>query len=243
MPKKAMNHLMGYVTSTQYPHGHPDRRPPQPFVTLSRQTGAGGISISQALCDRLNEIDTAALTPWTLLDRNLLQTVIDEHDLPSQIASRMDQTQYNSILKWCDDMFGNYYPSWTAVIKKTGETILHFARMGNVILVGRGAHIITRSIHGGLHARLIGSIDKRMAHLEEYYELSEDKAAAMLKRNDRGRTEYLRDVFHTDINDTTQFDLCINTDHLAYEDATEMLAQQVLRNREAISQLAQSDTP
>jgi hypothetical protein len=54
----------------------------KPFVTISRQTGAGGITIGQKLIQYLQEHDQSIHCPWTLFDRNLIQAVLDEHHFP-----------------------------------------------------------------------------------------------------------------------------------------------------------------
>jgi len=37
------------------------------------------------------------------------------------------------------------------------ETILHLAEQGNVILIGRGANLVTRELQHVFHVRLVGS--------------------------------------------------------------------------------------
>ena len=109
--------------------------------------------------------------------------------------------------------------------------------MGNVVIVGRGAHILTRALPGGFHVRLVGSVPRRTAHLQEYYNLTEKTASAMLERNDRGRIQYVRDVFKSDLRDVTGFDLCINTDHISYKNAAGIIASQVMRIRKSLVEL------
>ena len=41
------------------------------------------------------------------------------------------------------------------------DTILKLATKGNVILIGRGAHILTRHFKGAAHARIVAPIEMR----------------------------------------------------------------------------------
>ncbi|MHC4470642.1 MAG: hypothetical protein ACYTDY_15195 [Planctomycetota bacterium] len=45
----------------------------------------------------------------------------------------------------------------TRLLGKSNRTILHLATMGNAIIVGRGANIVTRRLEGGIRVRLVGT--------------------------------------------------------------------------------------
>ena len=56
---------------------------------------------------------------------------------------------------------GLHPSSWT-LVQQTNATILQLAQMGNVILVGRGATVITSKLNNVFHVRLVGSLEKRI---------------------------------------------------------------------------------
>jgi hypothetical protein len=57
------------------------RLPPQPFVTISRQAGAGGRTLAKALAERLTEIDPSD-RPWAAWDGELVEKVAAEQRIP-----------------------------------------------------------------------------------------------------------------------------------------------------------------
>lgn len=232
MKQDVVSALKGYIYSLQKlgNDAGPAISYTQPFVTISRQAGAGGITIGRKLRDRLQEVDKEATSDWHWLDRELVDEVIKEHKLQEQLALVRDETQYGSLMRWFDDSFGNL-PAWSTVVRKTGETIVHLANMGNVILVGRGSHILTRKHPGGLHVRLVGSEGRRIAHLMDYYNLGREDAERMMVREDRGRARYIKDHYQADIDDASRYDLVINTDELSYDDVALLTADEVLRIR------------
>jgi hypothetical protein len=230
-----MSLLKGYLGSQQY-GGPGGLGHIQPFITMSRETGAGGITVGTLLRARLQAEDKQARSPWMCFDRELLNRVVEEHNLPKEVAQTMDQVHYHRLLKWIDELMGNY-PSWSTLVRKTGETTMHLARLGNVILVGRGANVLTRGLPGGLHVRLIGSLPKRIAHAAEYYHLTRAEAEHFIRLEDTGRAMYVKDNFHVDIEDTHQYDLTINTDHIHYEEAVDLIIRQLAHVRERAAEL------
>lgn len=201
----------------------------RPFVTLSRQTGAGGITIGEKLAAYLKERDTDC--PWMFFDRNLIAKVLEEHDLPQEFSKFMPEDKVSEVKDMMEELFG-LHPSEWALVHKTSETILRLAQAGNVILVGRGANVITRKfLSSGVHVRLIGSLERRIKHVGEYYRLKRDQAIELIKKEDAGRRHYLKQNFDQDIDDPLLYDLVINTDSISYAAAARLIGDHVLRTK------------
>ena len=200
-----------------------------PFVTISRQAGAGGITVGEKLVAYLQKHDEGTLCPWTLFDRTLITTVLGEHNLPQDFAKFMPEDKVSEVQDMMEELFGLHPSEWT-LVHKTSETILHLAQMGNVILVGRGANVITRKfLSTGFHVRLIGSREMRIRHIQDYYHLKRDDTVEFIKKEDGGRKRYLQQNFDKDINDPLLYDAVINTDFISYDDTAQMIGEQVLR--------------
>lgn len=198
-----------------------------PFVTISRQTGAGGITIGNKLVELLNREDVKRTCPWMLFDKNLVEKVVEEHQFAKEVSKYMPEDKISELRDLVEEMFGLHPSEWT-LVHRTSQTILHLAEMGNVILVGRGANIITRKLEHGVHVRLVSSIEKRIAHAQDYYQLSREEAKKMVEREDKGRKDYIKKHFEKDIDDPLFYDLVINTDHVSYDDAAQIICNQVL---------------
>lgn len=218
-----------------------DRNLPKPFVTISRQTGAGGITIGQKLAEYLQERDRQALCPWTLFDRDLIQAVLEEHNFPQDYAKFMSEDKTSEIQDSIEELFGLHPSKWT-LVHKTSETILHLAQMGNAIIVGRGANVVTRRfLNSGVHVRLIGSLKKRIKHIQEYYQLSSDEAAQFIRTEDEGRRRYLSQNFDKNIDDPLLYDLVVNTDFVSYGEAAKLIGEAALDlSRQLASQVGKN---
>ena len=198
-----------------------------PAVTISRQTGAGGNSIALAVADYLQEHSPKPSCPWTVFDRNLVEKVLEDHNLPQRLARFMPEDKVSEIADTMDELFGLHPPSWT-LVRQTTDTILHLVELGNVILIGRGATVITGKLDHVFHVRLVGSLEKRVAHVQELSRLGKEAALDLIRRQDRGRKRYLRTHFNSDIDDPLLYHLVINTDVVPYEKAGRLIADAML---------------
>ncbi len=205
----------------------------QPFITISRETGAGGITVGEKLVRFLREKDKEATCPWTVFDKNLVQRALEEHDLPKTIEKYMAEDKISETQSFFEELFDLRPSEWT-LVHRTSETILRLAQMGDVVLVGRGANVITRKLSPGFHVRLVGSLKKRVRHTQAYYHLGQEQAAEMIRKEDRGRAEYLKKHFNRVIDDPLLYNLVVNTDEISYEDTARMIGEQVLRIRKTV---------
>ena len=115
----------------------------------------------------------------------------------------------------------------SSLVKKTSQSILALAKLGRVILVGRGANLITRGMPGGVHVRLVGSPKKRVEHLVSYYGISHAQAEERVHQEDEGKRNYIRRYFHEDIDNPLLYDFTINTDHVSYDEAAKIISHAV----------------
>ena len=79
---------------------------------------------------------------------------------------------------------------------QVAETVVHLANSGHVILVGRGANIITARMANVIHVRLIAPLPSRIARVQETNKLTHNKAEVFVTQSDLGRGRYEKDHFH-----------------------------------------------
>ncbi len=198
----------------------------QRAITISRQSGSGGHTVAAKLRDLLQATTPPDEAPWTIADLNLVEKVLEEHHLPGSMARFMPEDRTTEISDTIDELFGLHPPSWT-LVRETAETILHLVDQGNVIVIGRGASVITRRLDYVFHVRLVGSLEKRVRYLASYTGLGHKAALDLAHREDLGRQRYLKKYFNKDIDDPLLYHLVINTDRVPYDEAARMIAQAV----------------
>jgi cytidylate kinase len=199
-------------------------------VTFSRQSGSGGHSVAERLAEYLQAHSGKDEPPWTIFDRELVQKVIQEHHLPERLARFMLEDRISEISDTMDELFGLHPPSWT-LVRKISETVLHLAELGNVILIGRGANVITSKLDYVFHVRLISSLEKRMERMQALKGFTAKQAREFILREDRGRGRYLKKYFNKDIDDPLSYHLTVNTDWIPYDEAAHLIAEAVLSGK------------
>jgi cytidylate kinase len=201
---------------------------PRRAVTISRQTGSGAHSVAEKLADILQAHAPKDACPWTVFDRNLVEKVLEDHHLPRHLAGFMPEDRVSEIKDTIDGLFGLHPPSET-LARQTSDTILRLAELGNVILIGRGATVLTRKLDYVFHVRLVGSLEKRAQYIQELHQLSKKEALERIREEDRGRERYLKRYFDTAIDDPLLYHLVINTDLVPHAEAAQLIAAAVLK--------------
>jgi len=203
---------------------------PKLAITISRQTGSGALVVAEQLADYLQARAPKESCPWTVFDRNLVEKVLEDHHLPAKLAQFMPEDRRSAIEDMMEELLGLHPPSWTLVHQVT-ETILKLADLGNVILVGRGANVITARLPHVFHVRLVGSLEKRIDRVQAAMHLGPEEAKDYIAEQELGRERYLRKHFRADINDPLGYHLVINTDRIPLEAAAQLIGDAALQLR------------
>lgn len=194
-----------------------------PFITLSRQAGAGAETIAHLLAEKLNRQRPDDAQPWTVFDKNLIGKVLEDADLPQEIAKHVHEDKDTTVRALVGELLGLHPSMWT-IFHHTSDTILKLARLGRCIIVGRGAEIITAKLPGGVHARLVAPDSVRLAHLQKHFGLEEKAAAQYRHEHDEGRRRYVKTNFEKDIDDPLLYHAVLNTGLLGFEQTADLLA-------------------
>jgi hypothetical protein len=221
---------LAYLGSQSRPRAGSVRveRKPHLAIALSRQAGSGAEVIAERLAAYLQAYGPADDRPWTVFDKNLISAVLEDHHLPTRLARFLPEDKVDAISDMVDEILGMHPPSWV-IVHQSVETILKLAELGNVILVGRGAAVITRRLAGVLCVRLVGSQERRLARVQETEHLSRAEALRRIRRSDRGRARYVKRYFRRDVADELLYDLTINTDRISEDEVARLVGDVVLR--------------
>ncbi|HOV89523.1 MAG TPA: cytidylate kinase-like family protein [Syntrophorhabdaceae bacterium] len=198
----------------------------RPTITISRQEGAGGHTVASNLADYLKN-KSYSHEEWTIFDKNLVERVIEEYRHQKNVADFMGEAHKSMITDAFEELIG-LHPSTWKFIEQTNMTISKIAQKGNVIIVGRGANIITKDFENVFHVRLVGSFHKRVKQVQKVYNLNEKEAIDYVRKEDEGRKRYLKDNFGCDIDDPLLYHLVINTDSIAFDEATKLIGDAVI---------------
>lgn len=205
----------------------PEERLHRRAITISRQSGSGGHSVAERLIHILRARDPEPACPWTVFDRELVKKVLEDHHLPSRLEKFMPEDKVSEISDTMDELFGLHPPSST-LVHKAALTILHLAELGKVVIIGRGANVITSKLDYVFHVRLVGSLEHRVKYMEKLNGLNHHEALELVCHEDLGRKRYLKKYFNKNIDDPLLYHLVINTDIVSHEEAANLIADRVM---------------
>lgn len=197
-----------------------------PFVTISRQAGAGGHTVGQRLVNRLNELDPGE-QPWALWDRELTEKVVADHNVERSLVEALAEGHRS----WMEDFLAglSFEPDQTEarVYQYVATTMRALAQHGRVVLVGRGGVHITRRLPAGIHIRLVAPLDHRIHAMAKQLGLSQEAATAHVHQLDKQREAFYRRYWPRDVLANEAFSVTFNTamvdERLAVESALALI--------------------
>ncbi len=205
-----------------------DARIGKPFVTISYEVGAYGVVVVENLCEFLQKRDNRKENAWKVFDKDLVKKVIEEYNLPKSIVPYFSESTVSEIEDIVESAVG-LYPSRYTLVYEMNQTILRLAKSGSVIIVGRGANIVTAKISKGAHIRLVGSLDNRILYIKQHLKISEKEAIKFIIKENRRRSNYFKKYFDRNINDPLLYDLVINTDRLSIQDIVREIGSLIIK--------------
>jgi cytidylate kinase len=193
-----------------------------PFITISREACAGATTLGEHLIPLLDKQQGAEGRSWMFLDKDLINHALTKHHLPEYLAQYLPEDRIPEIKGMIGELIGLHPPLYE-LEQRVSEAILQIAHLGCVIFAGRAAHLITRALPGGLHLRLVASMESRIKRMQELQHCTAAVAEQVLRNTDHARRRYVQTNFGQDINDLHTYDLVINTDHITPDTAAHLV--------------------
>ena len=194
-------------------------------ITLSRQFGAGGITLGKKVADTLG---------YTFVDTEIVQKIAEMakvspgwvesvekeaggrlHRIVSKMVSR---PLVDKILKdergYIDEEI--YIDYLVVLIAQIGEE-------GNCVIMGRGSQYILNDLPGAHHVLLIDTFNNRVRFLVENYDLSEKAATQLVKNEDKRRLNLYRKIGKLDYDEPGLYDLVINRERVSLDKSARLI--------------------
>lgn len=206
-----------------------DSGPIVPFVTVSREVGAGSRSMATALVDALNHADPGEQL-WTCWDRELVEKVAADHHLSRQLVESLEVRDHS----WLGDFFASLTtsndPAMADDMKVFGgvaTTVRAMASTGRVVIVGRGGVLLTRKLPGGVHVRLVAPLADRIAHIAQTLNLPTAKAAEHVREMTRRRDAFIHRYWPGETLAPERFTVTLNTASVSTEALVRVIVELV----------------
>ena len=192
-------------------------------ITIARGYGSGGRTIGKMLADQLG---------ISFYDRELLRLASDESGINEELFAKADESVRNTLLyKIARNIYrGELIPpdsddfiSNDNLFNYQAKIIKGLAAQESCVIVGRCADFVLRDqtnvIRVFVHAPLESCIDR----LEEMYGEERKALEKKILLTDKKRGIYYKYYTGQEWNDAMNYDLCINTSKLTFEQGVEAI--------------------
>ncbi|MGN6369912.1 MAG: AAA family ATPase [Phycisphaerae bacterium] len=215
-----LRHLVGALkTRGGHFESHGRECGQRPFITISRQAGAGGRTLARGLVERLNRLAHTSVedsavepSPWQGFDRELVERIAQDHHLSTELIESLEYSSQS----WLQELLTGFSLSDSAgagevsIVRRMAQTIRALAQAGNVVLVGYGGVFITRDMPCGIHVRVVAPLELRVEWLVKTRGIDAKHARREIEILDAQRDAFFRrywpkhpltpELFHLGLN-------------------------------------------
>lgn len=207
---------------------------PSKTVCISRTLAAGGEEIGQAVAERLG---------WRVIDAEIIQRAAEKAGIdPTKVAqTELRQSLIRRLISSIAiaepprDIAPQYYTVYPEAAFAAGQTleerrrglirevIEEVASEGEAVIVAHAASMALSGREGVLKVLITASPEERADRLVWASGLERGTAEAAVRTSDRERADYFRRFYALDLELPTHYDLVINTDQIAPEQAVNLI--------------------
>jgi cytidylate kinase len=205
---------------------------PTPFVTISRQAGAGGHSLAAAMLELFARQDDVGLFGgWQVFDQKLCEIVASDPVYSRSLDSLLGE-EYRTPTSAFFHQVARSTVDQDMVMARVFQIVRSVASIGKAIIVGRAGSQVTLGLGPGVRLRIVAPEEIRIKGIMELYDINERKARSEARNIDGHRARLLRAHFEVDIDDPLGYDAVWNTGSASMSEIAEATAA-TLRRRAA----------
>ena len=203
-------------------------------ITISRQFGAGGITLGKMIAESMG---------YTFADSDIIQRVAKEANVSTdwiesfekEAGSKLSRFISSMVSKrWLDRVLSDErgYLDEQIYLDYLVLIIAQFADEGDVVILGRGSQYILNDHPDAVHILLVDEFKNRVKFMVERYDMSPKKAERLVGNEDRRRVNLYKRLGKSDYENPQLYHLVLNMGRLDLETARDMVCQLVARQVE-----------
>ncbi len=176
-------------------------------ITISRLIGSNGEEIARETAEQLH---------YRYVDKDLIQDIMKEYGV----------VEFKDVYDGKMGFWDKYYHSAEEIVQLLNEIILSVAKMGNVVIVGRGSFVCLQAYDDVIHVMVHAPLEYRLQNIMQERDFS-DRAEAehFLKRQYHIRKTFIEHNYRVKWDSIQNFDLLFNTAKITPREAVTCLQQ------------------
>ena len=198
-------------------------------ITISRQFGAGGRTLGQMVANELG---------YTFADDAIIQMVAEAANVSPHWVESIEKEAGTALSKVIMKLVSKslvsrvlhdergyidekIYLDYLVVI------IAQLAEEGDVVILGRGSQYILDDHPDAYHFLLLDGYESRVKFIMQHYDIGRDKAAQIVRTEDKRRANLYRRLSKSDYDDPSLYHMTINRSRVSLEDALQTVCSLV----------------
>ena len=198
-------------------------------ITISRQFGAGGKTLGKMIADKFG---------YTFADSEIIKMVAEMANVSTHFVETVEKEAGGKFSKFISRTVSK--PLVERVLKDErgyideeiylDYLVLIIAQMaddGDVVILGRGSQYILNDHPDAYHVLLIDEFKSRVQFMQSHYDLSESRAASVVKGEDKRRKNLYQKLGKTDYDNPFLYHLVLNMSRVNLERALQLVCDLV----------------
>lgn len=192
-------------------------------IAITRTCGSGATSIGKILAKNLGV---------ELYDRNILRLASDDSGISEELFARADEDQKQSLLFRASQKVytGGLIPpekedftSNNNLFNYQAKVLRELADQSNYVVIGRAADYVLRDKPGLVRVYIYASREKCIEKEMRRQKIDWKSADRFIAKTDKYRRDYYRYFTGQEWEQMQNYDLCINTTQMSYEQAAKAI--------------------
>lgn len=192
-------------------------------IAITRTCGSGATSIGKILAKNLGV---------EIYDRNILRLASDDSGISEELFARADEDQKQSLLFRASQKVytGGLIPpekedftSNNNLFNYQAKVLRELADESNYVVIGRAADYVLRDKPGLVRVYIYASREKCIEKEMNRQKIDWKTADKFITKTDKYRRDYYRYFTGQEWENVQNYDLCINTTQMTYEQAAKAI--------------------
>lgn len=195
------------------------------IIAITRTCGSGATSIGKILAKNLGV---------EIYDRNILRLASDDSGISEELFARADEDQKQSLLFRASQKVysGGLIPpekedftSNNNLFNYQAKVLRELADESNYVVIGRAADYVLRDKPGLVRVYIYASREKCIEKEMNRQKIDWKTADKFISKTDKYRRDYYRYFTGQEWENMQNYDLCINTTQMTYEQAAKAIQE------------------
>jgi cytidylate kinase len=187
------------------------------IVTISMAPGSGGSRIGALVAERLG---------FDFFHNDIIKSIAQDAHMGVKVVDSVEKERLSGLQDFISLLVNRHYLHPGSYQKHLVKIIGSIAQHGRAVIVGRGGNFILPA-EQRFSVRVIASLDTRIRNVARHFNTSVAEAEKRVVRRESRRHAFVRQTFHTKIDDPAHYDMVLNTENISLEAGVEAIVAAV----------------